>query len=287
VPVEKIRYIGFGSIFFSEFVMLHRALGISKMVSIEKNTDEKTRFQFNRPFDCIRIEFGLSTDVLPKLLWTDPSVIWLDYTSKLSSDVVADVRLSCAQVTSPSLLLVSVNVSPGGSPSSQLDELTDAVGRAMMPVDVTPASFSGWGYADVTQRILRDGALDALIRRNGGLVPAEKLALRELCNFRYQEDSRTSRMLTWGGLISAERDAETVAKSSFEDLDFIRPDGSPCVIQVPVLTFREIRALDARLPDSVAAGAAAVGAALGLRIADVERYQSVYRFYPTFTEAEV
>lgn len=76
--LEKYRYIGFGSTYFSDFNLLHRLLGISKMISIEKDKKNKDRFEFNKPFSCIEMKFGSSNEVLPMLKWKEPSIVWVD-----------------------------------------------------------------------------------------------------------------------------------------------------------------------------------------------------------------
>ena len=35
--VEAYRYVGFGSIYFSDFQLVHRTLGLNSMISIEKD----------------------------------------------------------------------------------------------------------------------------------------------------------------------------------------------------------------------------------------------------------
>jgi Putative O-methyltransferase len=66
--IENYRYIGFGSITFADFVLFHKVLNISDMISIEAKADYKSRFNFNKPYRCIRMEYGESNIVLPKLV---------------------------------------------------------------------------------------------------------------------------------------------------------------------------------------------------------------------------
>ena len=53
--IESYQYVGLGSVYFSDFSLIHRTLGISKMVSIEKNEEDKSRFIENAPFSCIEL----------------------------------------------------------------------------------------------------------------------------------------------------------------------------------------------------------------------------------------
>src|SRR3546814_2772121 len=62
-PVEQYRYVGFGSVWFSDFILFHRALGVRHMLSIEQAVASKNRFEANRPFN-LDIDFRTSTLVL-------------------------------------------------------------------------------------------------------------------------------------------------------------------------------------------------------------------------------
>ena len=74
------RYIGLGSPFFNDFSSLHRRYGLTNLICIERESQDKDRFLFNKPFDCIEMQWGESTDVLPNLQWTGiPTIIWMDY----------------------------------------------------------------------------------------------------------------------------------------------------------------------------------------------------------------
>src|ERR1035438_1696889 len=72
--IEDYRYVGFGSIYFSDFQAVHRTLGISDMVSIEKNVSAEACFEFNKPYRSIELIFGNSSVVLPKLPWDKPTI---------------------------------------------------------------------------------------------------------------------------------------------------------------------------------------------------------------------
>lgn len=115
--VENYQYVGFGSIYFSDFQLVHRALGIDEMVSIEKDTNAKACFEFNKPFASINLKFGYSADVLPLLNWDAKSIVWLDYDGRLNLDVLSDISTFCTKAASGSVLVLSVNAQPEPEPS--------------------------------------------------------------------------------------------------------------------------------------------------------------------------
>src|SRR5438128_4044331 len=81
--ISSYRYVGFGSHFFNDFILVHKALGIRDMVSVEREKIKKERFDFNRPFKCVKMEYGESTDILPQLTWNVRTICWLDYPWRL------------------------------------------------------------------------------------------------------------------------------------------------------------------------------------------------------------
>ena len=76
---ESYQYVGLGSVYFSDFMLMHRALGTTKMVSIEKAVHDKARFEANLPFGCIEMLWGDTASELPKVDFSLRSIVWLDY----------------------------------------------------------------------------------------------------------------------------------------------------------------------------------------------------------------
>ena len=109
--LENYRYIGFGSAYFSDFILFHRNLGISDLVSIEKEIAKKSRFEFNIPFSGINMQYGLSSTILPNLeLGTKKSILWLDYDDKISDFMFSDVDTFFKDAIPGSFFILSVNV---------------------------------------------------------------------------------------------------------------------------------------------------------------------------------
>ena len=137
--VDSYRYVGFGSTYFSDFTLIHRALGITDLVSIERETNKKERFELNRPYGSINLMFGESTELLPELDWQPRTIMWLDYDGKLNADVLADIGTFCRSCTAGSVLVVSVNVHPDeGTDEKRLSALKERIDPNKVPYDVDP-----------------------------------------------------------------------------------------------------------------------------------------------------
>jgi hypothetical protein len=56
--LEDYIYLGFGSWEFVDFRLIRRELGVRRMISIERDTNAKDRYAFNRPFADVDLQFG-------------------------------------------------------------------------------------------------------------------------------------------------------------------------------------------------------------------------------------
>jgi hypothetical protein len=278
--LESYRYIGFGSIYYSDFSLFHKGLGISNLHNIEKDSYNKLRFEFNSPFKCIQQHFGESNDELPKLNWDIRSIVWLDYDDPLDSKMLADVAFVTAQCLQGSVLVISVNAQPDKFDSEPLKQLKERVGDGKTPEDIKDENLRGWGTASIYRRILLNQIDETLTRRNGGLTPGNRICFKQFFNFHYSDNSK---MLTIGGLFYDEGQSAIVAKCNFPGLHFVREADAPFRIEVPLLTIREIRHLDKQLPTDNVATLTSDQVPPG----DTEKYSRFYRYFPTFGEVDL
>lgn len=286
------RYVGFGSLYFSDFMLFHKALGFDSMVSIENTTDRQNqeRFRMNVPFGNIALEFGHSNGVLQKLDWAVRTVAWLDYDKALSKECLVDVAYLAQHACAGSVIVVSVNAGnlesatkeelatddAMGQPPTLVELLKKAVGEDEVPVEVRASDLSGWGVAKVFRQIVDTKIADALRVRNERLPAGARIRYRQLYNFHYQDDAR---MLTVGGVLYDEGQDSLLARCAFQQLDFIRDGEDAYRIETALLTHKEMRQIDAER--------SLRRTGLPLPASDIEKYDRTYRYYPTFVEAEI
>lgn len=236
----------------------------------------------------IRIRWGLSYDVIPTMKWNHRVIVWLDYDKPLESRMLSDLAIVASSVRSGSLVIVTVDAEPGravpeeNTPQKRLEELRLRVGKEKIRASVTGADLSKWGVARVNRDIIHDQVMKTLSDRNAPLREGVRLTYNQLFNFQYADNAK---MLTVGGLIVNPSDSKKLNATHFEDLDFIKTEESDGAyrIESPVLTLREIRFLDERLP---------YGSRLGrhpewLPEDERKRYAKVYRYFPAYTEVEI
>jgi putative O-methyltransferase len=293
--LESYRYVGFGSVFFSDFLLFHRALGLKYMVSIEREAQHKSRFLFNRPFGSIQCRFAESTVALPVLPWSKRrSIVWLDYTGKLDANVLKDIAIVCGSARSGSILVVTVNgmrsVGSGTDEWQRELEFLRTTFREQLPGDIymagtrTPLTAEALASGGL-RRVYATMALDQMVRtcrdRSAALSPERKVGFQKLFDFQYQD---VAKMLTVGGVLFEERERHLFEACRFDGLPFtVAGDDRYFELKVPSLTYRETRHLDRQMPAKKRRPVRAPG----LTPAQVREYEEVYRWYPTFAETEL
>ncbi|MDD4898380.1 MAG: hypothetical protein PHY70_03210 [Methanocellales archaeon] len=108
IGISNYIYVGFGSIYYYDFILFHKFLNMNKLVSIDDKSTEK-RFKFNRPYDFISFEKKNSTDFLSKFNWDQKAVLWLDYDYKLKDSVLSDLKIIANNCKNKDILMITLN----------------------------------------------------------------------------------------------------------------------------------------------------------------------------------
>ena len=280
--VSRYKYVGFGSIYFADFSLIHRLLGISDFVSIELDTSSKARFEFNKPFACIEMRYGDSLVVLPSLNWSSRTILWLDYDAMISQSVISDVGTFFSKANSGSVMLCTLNVTPYTRPRKEeaLSDFTEKVGKANIPnhLNKEPYLLSGKEIAEVCREILVSKLTRTLRDRNDGLNSSKFIA-KQLFNFRYSDNAQ---MATYGWLLLDESETDGWDRCKFCDFPFVSTGNAPFEISAPMLTAREQRHFDKFLPTRCPEKVPGVG----VPVSDVANYCNLYRYYPNYADVE-
>jgi hypothetical protein len=292
-PVEHYRYVGFGSVWFSDFVLFHRALGIRNMLSIEQAVRSRARFEANKPF-AIEIDFRASSLVLPGLDYERPQFFWLDYDDPITLDMVNDVAAIARRASSGTVLVVSVQcVRPPDIAAAEREQLNDpnaigpmqrfaarmsADGVDRVPGDLERGQLSNWAFGDLSRSIFY-AEIDRILQDRRLSAPEGAVSYRSICDFEYEDGAK---MTTLALVFHSEDDAAKVDACRFEDLEFLDPAGDAVFIPTPKITPREFRHLESQLP-------LAPGSELNIGHippGETTRFGDMYRYFPNFVSAE-
>ena len=218
--IEEYVYVGFGSVWFADFVLFHRSLGIKDMISIEQSAAAKARIEENKPFR-IPVDYRSSKDALPDLDWDRKQIIWLDYDDPISPDILQDIRSVVSRARSGSVVAVSVQCvrapqvseaeqdDVGGAPKA-IDRFVAVFGRERIPEGTTEEDLFGWPFGGLSRKLLLQEIEGALAIRNGD--HEQKFAFKNICEIEYEDGAK---MTTIVGLIHSEADS-----NRFEDCRF-------------------------------------------------------------------
>lgn len=275
--LDRAKYIGFGSIWFSDFILAHKRLGISDMISVEIDEITFKRAKFNAPFRTIKVVHAHSSSVLDQLAATKaalakPWVVWLDYVSGPTADVRADIDRVIDNAPLGSVLLITINV-VGGSVGKGLDGRRDHLRSLFGDAVAEDAPLTDFQEGNLP-KVVADCVTAYISSR------CQRLAQRPYVpafNMPYRDNAK---MLTVGGVLPSVRQEQSV-RALVADGDW--PGMPTFPIETPPLTPKELTTLQRVLPSNKAltdADVARLGFALEEGMLDV--YCAHYRRYPSF-----
>lgn len=286
--VEDYVYVGFGSIWFADFALVHRSLGVKDMISIEQEKTAEARIEDNKPFR-IPVDYRQSKHALPDLDWTRKQFLWLDYDDPLSMDVLLDMRTVVSRACSGTVLTVSVQCSKApqyaeaehdetpGAPSA-IDRFTTTFGRDRLPPGSSARNLVGWPFGALSRAILLQEIDAALAVRNSAHAIAE-MCCQLICEIEYEDGAK---MATVTVIFYSPQDKPLVDQCHFEGLDFLPSPLAPVRIAVPKLTGREFKRLESQLPLGKD-GELVLGT---IPEADAHHFAKIYRYLPNFAVLE-
>lgn len=260
--LSNYSYVGFGAYQFLDFDLVHRSLGIERMISIESDDALIQRCRFNAPYRGIDIMEGTATTVLPTLDWSRKCIVWLDYTQRLRTDEMADIQNVALRLQPGSVLAITLNCSPGAD-DRRRSELEAAVGAEYVPIGISDARLGDWGLAK-TQRELMTALLHRTFADRG-----DGTGWQQLLNIHYRDGAR---MQMIAGVVDDPQLHPAIQACRFEDMPEVSFDAEAVVIEVPSLTVRERQALGKKLPGRSFKDFA------GLPASAVESYARFYRW---------
>jgi hypothetical protein len=263
-PAEY-RYVGFGALEFIDFDLVHRIVGINDMISIEADESKVARYDWNRPFNGVIIMPGRSSTVLSTIDWSRRSIVWLDYTSQLTSEVISDSQTLARVLVPGSVLAVTLNAYPVKLAEGRREALVRNITAERVPIRVTDEKLGGWGLAEVQYEVL-SAALAAAFGTRG-----DAAKFRQLLNVWYKDSSQMQLM---AGVVDGPDISELLDQCRFGDVPETRTGREALHVRVPLLTSRERAWANQRLPLAAGDGPLELP---GVSPKDLQDYADVYR----------
>lgn len=273
-PIRDYRYTGMGSVYFIDFTLFHRLLGIKRMMSVEYDNSIEKRVSFNRPFEFIEVRISPIGDVIPTLSRDEKHILWLDYDDIISRNQLQDIALAATFLTAGSILLVTIDVEPPTRSERPKDWKDYFLTEAGDYLD-KKSRVAAFARSEIPKRNV-ELVLKAL---KAGLVGRSDVEFIPMFNFLYKDSHQ---MITVGGMFGGKAERRKIRGSELAEAFYYRPSllTDPCVIRVPLLTRKERQHLEGLMP---------YGASYSpkdFEISDelLSAYRDIYRFCPSYAE---
>ena len=290
--IKNYRYIGMGAKYFVDFSLLHKEFGIDNMYSMEINSAEKNRkrFEFNKPFNCIKMLFGNASDILnsSNIPWKqEKNIIWLDYDGGINSNQIQDVESCISKVESGSVIFVSFNSDLGDKfkkalPKEKLDMYCSRIDNEILVKLLSPKDMAKEKIYQTTNKMFDMIVKNKILERNSTIrSDDEKLISQQLVYFKYNDSKAT--MLTLGWIVYKKGDIDKFTKCGFEDFEFYNSSNIPYDISVPNFTYKELAILNQNMPNAVYP----IEGADFFEEEEVNAYRKIYKYYPTTFETSI
>lgn len=286
-PIREYRYVGFGGLWYVDFVLFHKALLISDMVSIERADPE--RAEFNRPFSCVTVRGGNASDVIREVgLDEKPALLWLDYEDSVNGPGFQDAAYAAETAADGSVLLVTINSNQDvlrrmvKHSDGQIRSLEEALRSCAPHLVPTPLDSRILSSQSSFEGLVGDMLLTSMI--DAARQAGREETFRPLLNFAYRDGAP---MVTAGGVLLGPDNRKRLQKCQLDRLPWLcQPGSSQYRIAAPLLTAKEKGTLDRLLP---AAGKLTDAdlferTSLKLKQSFIDEYAKVYRHYPQFAE---
>lgn len=274
-PIDSYRYIGFGSFYFTDFILFHNYLNIEKMISIENSTSPE-RYYFNKPYKCIDMLFCDALDALNRHIEFDShnsDFIWLDYDDAFCMDMVTDIITASQKISKKSFLFISFNTSILSSKDEERLPALKEEFKEYLP-SLREKDIDNESLPNIIYKIIHNA-----IQKSVSSKPLEeKLASTSLFFIKYRDGAP---MLTLGYYFH-DRDF-AIEVESIKHLPGVTLGDVPINLKIPCFTKAEIREINRMLPGSSLDDICE--AIPYIKRSDIEKYISLYKFYPNYVDA--
>ncbi len=280
-PIYGYTYVGFGSIYYADFLLFHKYLYLNKMMCVEHGKIPN-RMRFNKPFKFIKLKMKPISEVIPQLSRKTKYLVWLDYDGPLTTRMLADIDGFSKMLAAGSILIITVDAEPDHLVDPEEDFeiksgeevakfLDDTFGHLIVD-DITEANLTKNDLPQLLSRILRSQLSTSLASRSD-------VDFHQLFNFLYADGAQ---MITVGGVIDDGSAIGKLERSGVFDLEYIQKGEDLVRITVPPLTIREKQWIDSNLAKNLSAKKK-----LDIDDTLLANYVRFYKYYPTYYETLV
>lgn len=282
---SSLTYIGFGSIFYADFKLIHKELGVLKMINIEANELDRERFEYNRPFATIELKWGKSSEVLPYIDWSGKKIIWLDYDQSLQSYMFEDIETVFHSIEEGSFFFMSCNSLMTRYYNPQINVHDEGKFRSdfstYSPFHLDPTMMTNSNSPYLIRSMFLSAIKTTLDNRNSAILDnSQHYIFLQLVFIVYKDGAP---MVSLGGIILRRNQLKRFSRSPFLNFPYIRTCENFLNIESPILTNSEIDLINTHLPEKKIRFMKKKELSF-LPAVEIEKYYNFYRYNPSFVE---
>lgn len=277
--IPSYRYVGMGANRFYDFMMMHKYLGITRMISLEHDPKMFSRADFNRPFHFISVYPKRVHDFLLGDRNDGNTIYWLDYDGAINVQMTDDILSLATKVVLGDFVFITSSGEPPRrllreSASNRLSELKESFGPlagSLTRDDVEDATFP-----IATQKILRTAFIRSFSGRSGGIF-------RPFFRIQYADSAE---MVSFGGVFDIPKRCDKLLNLLSDRIPFLDPAGQD-VYQIGRfnLTEKERSLFDLAVTSHSARSSEVKQLRrLGFPQAQIDRYRELVRYHPRYVE---
>lgn len=262
---------------FIDFHLMHRFLGVNRMISLERDPDMHPRSSFNCPFDFISVRKQSVAQFLAADKDNATTIYWLDYDDGLGPDITADILSLGTRLKRGGFAFVTTYADPPGAlekltKQQRLEYLQQYLGE--FSVGLGEDDMANEVFTDTVRRILVAAFKNAFAARTDGQFEV-------LFQIQYKDSAQ---MITVGGCFCESDLVSNIRKRVQTDLPFLLKS-APYKIKHLNLTERERLLFDMAVTKSDPNEQSASLRSLGFKKKDFDAYRDMIRFIPRYHES--
>lgn len=282
--IEKYRYIGFGSFYYTDYILFHKEFNIKKMISMERDILHKERYEFNKPYSCIENKFGESTNLLSKDIEWDGAtkdIVWLDYDKTLQESYIDDLQTCIKNVTSGSVVIISFNSTLEiDKHDSRINSIKKCCDSLYLPDNIREKDLDPAVVHKIFHKIIEAAAKKALKDKNTMYrEDCDKYQIKQITFLKYRDGAP---MLSIAYILVKNSDINKYEECNLNDLDIYCTKDEPFKIEVPNFTNKELQLINSYLPNKSVED---INKQLNyIPLNDIKKYMKIYRYFPNYME---
>ena len=279
LSTPKYRYVGMGGNRFYDFLLMHKYLGTSNMISLEHDKNMYDQACFNQPYKFIEVKNINTQEFIDNDDYDGNSIYWFDYDGALSDEITADINSMGTKLNLGDFFFITIfagvpNYLDKMSSSERLSWFKDKFGN--LASEVTREDVTNVNYFKANYKIVMAAIKNAF-------AYSDEANFISYLKIKYQD---TKPMITIGGVLTTSNVQEKLLNNFREKMPFLNASsGKLFDLKVPNVTEKERLLFDLATTNKRTNSKEMNHLLkLGFKPKDMSNYSSMLRYLPRYVE---